>query len=355
MARKKTLGKVLTEAQNARKRELEILSKHVSLTGEDRAICQAKDGRWYTYLPTRKQLKRNSKEEVLDALEEFYKKYESNLDEGDNIKGLAKAALEEQYKNKTISGTTYKREMADFKMMFEGDEPYKTEFIAKDYSQFCSADIEHYLKQLITKNNLTKKAYVNCKTLLINALKYGRRHRLIEYDYNALFKELNGLNRLCSKKGKEPEEQVFNDEEMIKLMQELRFLGPDSPRKEALRDFAVMLAALFGLRPGEVTALKYSDFKFTYMKEASLDELNLYTCRKYPNPYLTYAPDKEVKEPLKPGKSVMFYYVGEYGKPMDSPTVCEISVTKSEKEKVIKDETKTKNSRRVTECSFGAY
>ena len=59
MARKKTLGKVLTEAQNARKRELEILSKHVSLTGEDRAICQAKDGRWYTYLPTRKQLKRN--------------------------------------------------------------------------------------------------------------------------------------------------------------------------------------------------------------------------------------------------------------------------------------------------------
>ncbi|MCR5521854.1 MAG: hypothetical protein K6F44_08135, partial [Lachnospiraceae bacterium] len=93
------------------------------------------------------------------------------------------------------------------------------EFIAKDYSQFCSADIEHYLKQLITKNNLTKKAYVNCKTLLINALKYGRRHRLIEYDYNALFKELNGLNRLCSKKGKEPEEQVFNDEEMIKLMQ----------------------------------------------------------------------------------------------------------------------------------------
>ncbi|MCR4722074.1 MAG: tyrosine-type recombinase/integrase, partial [Lachnospiraceae bacterium] len=221
------------------------------------------------------------------------------------------------------------------------------EFIAKDYSQFCSADIEHYLKQLITKNNLTKKAYVNCKTLLINALKYARRHRLIEYDYNALFKELNGLNRLCSKKGKELEEQVFNDEEMIKLMQELRFLEPNSPRKETLLDFAVMLAALFGLRPGEVTALKYSDFKFTYMKEASLDELNLYTCRKYPNPYLTYAPAKDGKEPCESHKGFMLYYAGEYGEPMDSPTVCEISVTKSEKEKVIKDETKTKNNRKV--------
>ena len=210
-------------------------------------IWQSTDGKWYTYLPDvnkkRKLIKRKTENEILNELVKFYK----NCDDEQTIEQVYYEWIEKKLKRKEIQKQTFDRYTVDFNRFysFNNFKNRKIRFINED-------DLEDFIIDSITENNLTSKAYSNLRTITRGLFLYAKKKNKSSININNFFDDLDLSNKIFSKPKRLAENNVFSDTELVAIQEELE----SNPKITSL---GILLAIYTGMRVGEIVALKWED------------------------------------------------------------------------------------------------
>lgn len=221
------------------KRE-ELLKKHPY------KIWKGKNGKWYTYFPDeqngRVQRERNSKAEIKDIVVEYWKEKSENP----TIKETFDEWNNRRLELKKISPATHLRNNQTF------NRHYK-EFGKRKIKSIESEDFSEFLEDQIPAYNLSAKAFSNLKTITRGFLKRAKKRKLIGFNVEELFQELDVSDTDFKKVIKEDYEEVFNDEEMDKMTEYIK-------DNLDVKNIGILLMFVTGIRVGELVSLKHSDF-----------------------------------------------------------------------------------------------
>ena len=222
--------------ENERK---EILKKHVY------SIWEGKNGKWYTHLyedGVRRLIKKNTKKEVEDEVVSYWR----TKIENPTIKEVFHEWNDRRLELKKISPSTHMRNEVIFKRHY-------TVFGEKRIKTVKEDDFEDFLERQIPEQNLTAKAFSNLKTITRGFLKRAKKRKLIDFNVEEMLQELDTSDSDFKKVVKEDYEEVFDENEMPKIM---RYLIENLD----MQNVALLLMFLTGIRIGEVVTLKHSDF-----------------------------------------------------------------------------------------------
>lgn len=207
-------------------------------------IYQGSDGLWYTYLPTepkRTKVKKKTEEEVEDRVIKFFEELETNptLDE------LFEEWITQRYERNKIARSTYDRTWQVYRRHFE-------EFGKNKISTLTPEDFEDFLEEELAEKQLTSKSFSSLKSVVKGILQRGKRLKVVNFNVKDLFDDLDIADRDFHKTVKEDSEEVFDEEETAKIIE---YCMSDM----TLRNTAVLLMFVSGLRVGELVALKHED------------------------------------------------------------------------------------------------
>ena len=223
------------------KRREELLAMHTY------SIWQGKDGKWFTYLPDeqkgRIQRERNTREEIEDIVVCYWKKQQENP----TIKEVFQEWNDRRLELKKISPATHLRNKQIFNRHY-------SDFGNKRIKNVFPEDFDEFLEEQIAKYNLTSKAFSNLKTITRGFLKRAKKRRLIAYNIEEIFDDLDTSETDFKKIIKEDYEEVFDDEEMGKMIDYLQ-------KNLDVENIGILLMFVTGIRVGELVGLKHSDFK----------------------------------------------------------------------------------------------
>lgn len=222
------------------KRE-EVLKKHPY------KIWHGKDDKWYTYMPDaqkgRTLKKRTTQKEIEDIVIQYWKTEAENP----TIREVFKEWNDRRLELKKISNATHLRNTQIF------NRHYK-EFGDRRIKSIDADNIEEFLEQQIPQHDLTAKAFSNLKTVTRGLLKRAKKRKLITFNVEELFQELDVSETDFKKVIKEDYEEVFNETEMPIIIEYLKS-NPD------MLNLGILLMFVTGARVGEVVSLKHEDFE----------------------------------------------------------------------------------------------
>lgn len=232
----------ITQNMNMRKKE-KTLEKHKF------KIWQGENGRWYTFLPDkfkgRRLVKRASREDLEVLIIEHYEAEERNP--------MFKTVFEEWSKEKLqfeeICKGTYDRYFNEYKRFFGGKD-----FERYRIGNITEQDIDKFIRETIAEEELTRKGFANFRTLIMGPFKYAKKQGYTELSISSFFKDLELSRRIFKPNVKNPEKEVFSEDEIPRVIQWLQ----DHPKPGNL---GLILAFETGLRTGELAALKVSDIE----------------------------------------------------------------------------------------------
>ena len=232
----------LSDVQNsmeAMKRK-ELLDKHPY------KIWEGKDGKWYTYLPDEKkgrvQRERTSQIEIENLVINYWKTQMENP----TINEIFKEWNDRRLELKKISNATHLRNQQIF------DRHYK-EFGTKKIKSVEMEELEEFLENQIAEKNLTAKAFSNLKTVTRGLLKRAKKRKLITFNVEELFQELDTSETDFYKVIKEDYEEVFSEDEMPVMIDYLK-------KNLDAKNIGILLMFATGIRVGELVALKHEVF-----------------------------------------------------------------------------------------------
>lgn len=209
-------------------------------------IWQGKDGGWYTYLPDiekKRILKRKSTYKgVEDAVVEYYKGQENNP----TVNEVFQEWNDRKLEIGKISPATHLRNQQVFYRHY-------VEFGKRKMNSITPAEICDFLETQIYEHKLTAKAFSNLKSITKGFLKRARKRRLVPYTVDQMLADLDTSDYDFKKVIKEDYEEVFDDDEMEKM---IRYLEENCD----LRNLGVLLMFGTGIRVGELVTLKKEDF-----------------------------------------------------------------------------------------------
>lgn len=230
--------------QIMKKEQEELLQKHKY------EIWQGKNGLWYTYLPDtekgRKLIKRISEESLHDAIITYYK----GINQDSTVEEVYREWVDEKLKFGDITQQSYDRYNNNFKRFFLSE---KTGFFGKMHFKYITDDeLEFFIKNSIKEHHLSQKAFSDLKILIKGIFKHGKKFTDISISH--FFGDLELSKNIFKRKKKNPSEQVFMDKE-IPLMMKYLNEHPD------IKNLGILFDFYSGIRIGELSALKRSDFK----------------------------------------------------------------------------------------------
>lgn len=244
-------------------RRKELLEKHPN------KIWQGTDGKWRTYLPTkdngRRLLKRSSKAAVEDEIIRYWK----DKLENPTIKQVFGEWNDRRLDLKKISPATHLRNQQTFNRHY-------SEFGDREIKSVEPEEIEEFLEEQISKYDLTAKSFSNLKTVTKGFLRRAKKRKLIDFDVEVLFQELDTSESDFKRRIKEDYQEVFSEDEMPVIMDYLE-------NNLDVQNIAILLMFVTGARVGEIVALKHSDFEGCSFKirrtESRYKENEVYVCR----------------------------------------------------------------------------
>lgn len=229
---------------------IEMDRRNKILSAHEYSIWQGKNGSWYTYIadPTkgRRLIKRAKKQDLEDFLIEKLTNDDSFL----TLRKAFHAWNDRRFDLKKISASTHIRYECEFNKLV-GD------IADTPLDELSPMMLVDYLERIIPKYDLTAKRFTNCKTLLRGTLKFARRNNWIDFRYDDVFDELDVSEKEFKKVYKEDYEEVFNEEEMQAVIDEC-MKNPD------VKNLAILLLFATGVRVGELTTIKKTDFVTDY-------------------------------------------------------------------------------------------
>lgn len=218
----------------------ELLEKHPY------KIWQGKDGKWYTYLPDKEKgrvlKKRISRELIEEDIAEYWK---TEL-ENPKILEVFEEWNDRRLELKKISASTHQRNKQIFSRHY-------TEFGQKRIKSVPPEEYEEFLEEQIPKYDLTAKAFSNLKTVTRGFLKRAKKRKLIDFNVEELFQELDTSDSDFKRTIKEDSREVFDEDELPAVFHYLE-------GNLDLKNLGILLMFLTGIRVGELVTLKHSDF-----------------------------------------------------------------------------------------------
>lgn len=229
----------IQEKINMSKRK-ELLNKHPY------KIWEGKDGKWYTYIPDQEKgriLKKRINKENLE--EDIIKYLKAELD-NPTISEVFEEWNNRRLELKKISKSTHLRNQQIFNRHYN-------EFGNQKIKSVEQEDFEEFLEEQIPQYDLTAKAFSNLKTVTRGFLKRAKKRKLVNFNIEELFQDLDTSDLNFKKIIKEDYEEVFSEEEMPVMMDYIE-KNPD------MMNIGIILMFLTGARIGEVVSLKHDDF-----------------------------------------------------------------------------------------------
>ena len=209
-------------------------------------IWEGKDGKWYTYLPNKEKgrvlKKRSTEKEVEDIVIEYWKEQMENP----TVEEVFSEWNNRRLKLGKISDATHLRYKQTFNRHF-------LEFGKRKIKSICQEDVEEFLEEQIPEYDLTSKAFSNLKTITRGFLKRAKKRKLIDFNVEELFQEMDVSDSDFHKVIHEDYEEVFDEDEMPKIMEYLI-------EHLDMSNIAIILMFVTGARIGEIVTLKHSDF-----------------------------------------------------------------------------------------------
>lgn len=229
------------QAQYAMKKRNEILENH------NFNIWKAKNGYWYTYLPDevkgRKQIKRKNKTELENAIVNYYETLGTySVDRLFHIWNTYRLEIGK------VSRSTYLRNDYVYNRHLKKYGSKNVELITEEM-------ITDFIEKEVCENHLKYKAYLNLKGVIRGMCQYARRKKIAKVDIESAFADLDLTDRDFDKtRRKEPTMEVFNEKELPLVMNYLESNLDD------VRNLAVLLILVSGMRLGEVCVLRLDDW-----------------------------------------------------------------------------------------------
>lgn len=211
------------------------------------SIWKASDGYWkirMTYDETgqKKMFKRKSKQDLEDLIVKTHREKVENPTMSTIFNEWAQRKVD---LNK-ISIQTYQRYKQDFNRFFKELGKQKIRSLEPE-------DISNFLEEQISEHNLSAKGFSNLKTITRGTLKWAKRNKLIDWNVQELFYDLDVTDKSFKKTVKEDSEEVFNDMEMDRVIEYLK-------ERPDMINLGLLLMFVTGLRVGELAALKWDDW-----------------------------------------------------------------------------------------------
>lgn len=210
---------------------------------------QGADGKYYTTLPDetkrdkRRKLKRNTLEELDDAIVNFWKEQEENP----TLKEIFNEWNDRRLSLNKISKASYSRHTQIF------DQFYQNDFGNRKIKNITPTDISDFLEEQISKHNLTAKAFQGLKGITKGFLLRAKKRGFISFNVNEIFTELDVSDSEFRIPHHNDCEQIFFKDEAETLEEYMR-------EHLDITNIGLLLIFATGLRIGELVALKHEDF-----------------------------------------------------------------------------------------------
>ena len=214
-------------------------------------IWQGKNGFWYVYLPTEgggRVLKKRKTEDDIKAV--VYKHcYDISVN----------PTVEEAFQ----MWQTLRVEEGDIKLATRDKErnTFRKNLLpwaGRKLNSLDAMDWVMFLEGSVKKNNLTAKEYGNLRGIVKGTLKFAKRRGFIDWNVEAELADVQISRKKYRKVQKTDADEVFSEEEISKLVGDLK------DRRDA-RSLAVMLIFVTGMRLGEAVTLTKYDLGSDYV------------------------------------------------------------------------------------------
>ena len=197
-----------------------------------------------------KQFKRKSLKDLERLLIDYYKSIETKI----TFQNLFDNWIFERMVHHEIEASTKDRFETDFERFF-----VSSGFSSRCVDEVTERDMTVWIKDMIAQYQLTKKAWSNFRCLIMGLFKYAKELGYTSLSISSFLSDLVLPERMFRKTFRDPDKEVFTDDELHKIIKWIE--DPDYPeRLESLSNLGILLCIFTGLRAGELTTLKYSDF-----------------------------------------------------------------------------------------------
>ena len=238
------VGENIILSPEAISRALSMIKREEYLKKHRYEIYQGKDGKWYTYLPDkdrgRRKIKRNTYDLVVDAVVEYYETNQTTVEE------LFTEWNDRRVDLHKIKESTGSRNRCDFERFFK-------ELGKRRVIDLTPDEISDFLELQVSRFDLTAKAFSNLKTLTRGILKRAKKLKLISWDVEPVFADLDISDREFKKKKIEDGKEIFYGDECEDL------IGYCKEHKDDLSSLGIALMYVSGIRVGEDVCLKKTD------------------------------------------------------------------------------------------------
>lgn len=239
-------------------------------------IWEGKDGRYYTYIPEneggRTLRSRKTRRDIEDVIAEYWKEVAQNP----TICDIYEEWIQDKVEREEITITTKNRYDRQYRESM-------TEFGEMRIKSIDEYDIEKFVLNAIHRNNMTAKGFSNLRTILFGIFRTAKKRKMISFSITEVMSDIDISKKLFRKVKKEDDELVFMDDEIRRLFSYMK------TRRLDLKDLGILLLFYTGMRPGELSALEWSDFsgnilsiKKTEIRYEGIGGKYIYEIRNFP-------------------------------------------------------------------------
>ena len=212
-------------------------------------IWQGKDNKFYTYLPDEKkgrvQRERRTRKEIEDCIVDFYR-------DDVYLSDVFSAWITEKEKYSEIQPQTVSKYNNSFKRFFLKN-PDAQKILRKKVKYITEDDLEDFIKSSVANLQLTKKAYADMRTLIYGMFRYAKKKKQISLSITNFMGDLDLSKRSFKKVVKDKSKEVYQENEVDILTENLRVRTGD------IRALGVLLLFQTGMRIGELSGLHKED------------------------------------------------------------------------------------------------
>ena len=241
-------------------RQVEELNKKKALEQHPYSIYYREaTGYWYTHLPDetkkekRRKIKRKNKENLENAIVEFYSAPEKSKEKLDTLREIYpkwSRYIASQYS----ASTTVRRYDNDWNRWLTNDPIVDRPLVTIDYIAFNMWAHGMVKGENVIKQPMTNKQYYNMITVVKGCLDYAVEKKVISENPFWRIKIKKQLFHVSKKEFEDDRDQVFSEDEFPEV-RELALKEYYETRDEVA--LAVYVISYTGMRAGEVCALKW--------------------------------------------------------------------------------------------------
>ena len=243
---------------------LEIHNHKISeIQIQDRKITRKK---WQTRINSQRNIKKNSYEELILALYDYYTNAETITDY--SFESLFNLSLEDRRQKRALAESTVVRYKKDYLAFF-------TPLSNKDVRTFTTDFLDDYLLSLAKKFHEERRSekFNNLKTILNMVFNYSIRRGIIA---SSPVPEDNYVyTKTIAQQKPKPEDKAFQPYELELIRN--KCLERINRYTYDVNAFAILFVSYTGLRAGEIPTLKWNDINF------SLGEIHIHTSQVFRN------------------------------------------------------------------------